>query len=181
MAGLSAKVVVINDGQVLLMQREDFKTWGLPGGEIEPGESVAQAAIREVREETGLTVELTGLVGIYARPQWPGDNHLAVFAARPVRGILRPQEEEAVAVGYFPKDRLPDPLLWWHRQPIRDAFDGVGGSVVWSQNVPWPFEKGLTRQQIYEQRDRGALSLQKLHALWCQDPQSGDQFREIEG
>ncbi|HLZ55533.1 MAG TPA: NUDIX domain-containing protein [Ktedonosporobacter sp.] len=59
---LHAAAVVIDNGQILLIQREDFKVWALPGGQIEAGESVAQAAIREVREETGIEVELTSLV-----------------------------------------------------------------------------------------------------------------------
>jgi ADP-ribose pyrophosphatase YjhB (NUDIX family) len=53
--------------EILLMQRSDNEHWGLPGGYLEPGESVRDAALREVREETGWSVELGRLVGVYAR------------------------------------------------------------------------------------------------------------------
>ncbi len=57
MINLGVNVAVIEDGRVLLTQREDFEVWCLPGGQVESGESLAQAAAREVREETGTTVD----------------------------------------------------------------------------------------------------------------------------
>ena len=64
---------VITDpaGRVLVMERgtEPFPgTWVLPGGYVDPGETVEQACMREVREELGLDVRLTGLIGIYSEP-----------------------------------------------------------------------------------------------------------------
>jgi 8-oxo-dGTP pyrophosphatase MutT (NUDIX family) len=65
----SANVVVVNDaGEILLIRRSDNDNWALPGGAMDLGESVAQAAIRETREETGIDCEITGLVGIYTDP-----------------------------------------------------------------------------------------------------------------
>jgi len=55
-------------GRLLLIHKVDNDFWALPGGGMELGESIADAAVREVVEETGLTVELTGLVGIYTDP-----------------------------------------------------------------------------------------------------------------
>ena len=51
----------MEDGRILLAKREDFEVWCIPGGMVEDGESVARAAVREIAEETGLTVELTVL------------------------------------------------------------------------------------------------------------------------
>lgn len=56
------------DGRLLLIHRIDNDLWALPGGAMDLGESVADAAVREVEEETGVRVELTGLVGIYTDP-----------------------------------------------------------------------------------------------------------------
>ncbi len=55
-------------GRLLLIHKIDNDFWALPGGGMEIGESIAEAAVREVAEETGLAVELTGLVGIYTDP-----------------------------------------------------------------------------------------------------------------
>lgn len=182
MTHLHTSAVVVDQGRVLLIQREDIQSWALPGGQTEPGESVAQAAMREVLEETGLEVELRRLVGIYAHPHWPGDSHSAIFLATPLRGTLRPQESEALAVQYFSPDALPQRLLWWHHQPILDALAGVGGSAVWSQHLIWPFQNDVTPQQFYEWRSRGEIPDQFRQAFWdtlCRPPQSGEQTREV--
>ncbi|WP_432753354.1 NUDIX hydrolase [Streptomyces sp. JL2001] len=55
-------------GAVLLIHKTDNDLWALPGGGVDVGESVAAAAVRETKEETGLDVEVTGLVGIYTNP-----------------------------------------------------------------------------------------------------------------
>ena len=66
----SVNVVVTNgDGDVLLIQRSDNGNWALPGGAIDLGESMAQAATRETLEESGITCAITGLVGIYTDPK----------------------------------------------------------------------------------------------------------------
>ena len=66
----SVNVVVTNPaGEVLLIRRSDNDNWAVPGGAIDLGESLAQAAVRETREETGIDCEVTGLVGIYSDPR----------------------------------------------------------------------------------------------------------------
>ena len=65
----SVNVVVSNPaGGVLLIRRSDNDNWAVPGGAIDLGESMVQAAVRETREETGIDCEVTGLVGIYTDP-----------------------------------------------------------------------------------------------------------------
>ena len=74
--------VVVPDGQgrILLIRRTDNNYWSIPGGGMEPGESVRQAASREVMEETGINCEITGLVGIYSNP-----GHVAAYDDGEVR------------------------------------------------------------------------------------------------
>lgn len=177
---LAATVIVIEAGRILLIQRADFKVWAPPGGAVEVGESAAQAAIREVQEETGIMVALTGLVGIYAHPQWIDHGHSVVFVARPVGGILRPQPGEADDVGYFAADALPERLVWWHRQPIADALSGVRGAV-WRLDLRWPSD-WMAPEEALTLRDQGDLPESLIRAaweVWCREPQPGEQWREI--
>jgi len=61
-------VVTDSDGRILLEKRSDNGWWGLPGGAMNIGETFAECVVREVREETGLTVVVDRLVGIYSDP-----------------------------------------------------------------------------------------------------------------
>ena len=66
----SVNVVVVNEaGDVLMIRRSDNDNWAVPGGAIDLGESMVQAAVRETREETGIECEITGLIGIYTDPK----------------------------------------------------------------------------------------------------------------
>jgi 8-oxo-dGTP pyrophosphatase MutT (NUDIX family) len=92
----SANVVVINDdGAILLIRRSDNDNWAIPGGAMDLGESLPDTAVRETAEETGIDVEITGLVGIFTDPRhvilYTSDGEVrqefsVVFAARPVGG-----------------------------------------------------------------------------------------------
>lgn len=73
-------IVPDGDGRILLIRRTDNNYWSIPGGGLEPGESVRQVTVREVMEETGIACEVTGLVGIYSDP-----NHVAAYDDGEVR------------------------------------------------------------------------------------------------
>ena len=65
----SANVAVTDEaGRILLICRTDNGNWALPGGAVDLGESLSQAAVRETREETGVDCEITGLSGFYTDP-----------------------------------------------------------------------------------------------------------------
>ncbi len=73
-------VVANKAGEILLQRRTDNNLWALPGGAMDFGESMGQTVVREVKEETGIDVEPTGIVGIYTNP-----NHLVEFSDGEVR------------------------------------------------------------------------------------------------
>lgn len=175
MAGIGVAIAIIHEKQVLLIQREDFAVWGLPGGEVDDGESLAQAAVREANEETGFKIALTRLVGIYSLPGWTKLNaHIALFAADITGGQLNQQSDETLDARFFALEELPDALIWWHKQRIVDAMNGIGGSVAWTQNVPYP--AGMTRQDLYALRDQSGLS---RYEFFAQYNQPGSEILEV--
>ncbi|MCM4080063.1 NUDIX hydrolase [Paractinoplanes hotanensis] len=118
----SANVVVTNDdGAILLIRRSDNDNWALPGGGMDLGESLPETAVRETAEETGIDVEITGLVGIYTDPRhvvlYTSNNEArqefsVVFTARPIGGTPTPSEESTevrwvppAEIGALPMDR----------------------------------------------------------------------------
>jgi 8-oxo-dGTP diphosphatase len=112
MPTLGVNVAIVTGAQVLLTMRADFPVWCLPGGAVEAGETLAQAAIREAREETALEVRLTGLVGTYSRPNWrAGGAHEVLFAAERVGGTLRTTTAETTNAGWFGLAELPKPVF----------------------------------------------------------------------
>ncbi len=178
MAALGVTAAIMRDGQILLTKREDFEVWCLPGGHVDPGESIAQAAIREAREETGLEVRLTRLVGVYSVLNAPsGEMHVVSFVAEPVGGALQPGAAEVLEARYFDLAALPEPLLWWHRQRILDAVNGVSG-VAWLQ-VMNRAAQPMPRQELYALRDRSGLSRHEFYRQHFEPP--GDERREVGG
>ena len=163
MSEIAVNVSVLQDNKILLTQRDDFETWILPGGGVEPGESVAQAAIRETKEETGLDVELTGLVGIYSRLGNFLGGHVVLFAGRPIGGTIKCQPGETIAVKWFPFDQIPSPLSLGHQRRIQDVIDGVGGSICVSQEFILTAYPQIDRKELYDLRDKSELSSQQFY------------------
>ena len=103
-------VVTDDAGRVLLIRRTDNDRWALPGGGTELGETVAQTVVREVREETGIDVEVLGLVGIYSDPRHviaydDGEvrqQFCICFRARPIGGTLSSSSESSEVLWVTP-------------------------------------------------------------------------------
>ncbi len=108
------RVLVLSEQGVLLLKRPHPPVWEMPGGAIDPGESPAEAAVRETREETGLEVRLTGLVGTFRRCGWLGGT-VHLYRATPIGGHLATNEEESHRLGYFAAERDIRLMLPWHR------------------------------------------------------------------
>jgi len=179
MALLGVTIAIVENGQILLTKRSDFAVWCLPGGALEEGESLAQAAIRETQEETGLEVRLTRLIGAYSRPNWrSGGAHEVLFGAEPTGGDLLTETNETTDAAYFARDNLPEPLVRWHYSRIVDALDRRTG-ITRVQNVAWPTEI-RDRQELYQRRDEGHLPMQAFITRFCGPPEPGQDVLEVE-
>jgi len=117
---VSAVVAVVPDdeGRVCLVRDEKRDQWTLPMGRIEPGESVRDAVVREVREEAGLVVTDPELTGVYTdpatqvfdTPEGPRQYLAHVFRCARVGGDPEPHGAETTAVDFFPVGDYPDDL-----------------------------------------------------------------------
>ncbi len=111
----SVNVVVINDaGDILMIRRSDNGNWAVPGGAIDLGESLPQAAVRETLEETGIVCEITGLVGTYTDPRHvilytsngeARQEFSIVLTARAISGEPTPSSE-STEVRWMPRDKV---------------------------------------------------------------------------
>ena len=124
-------VVVIEKGAVLLIKRgkEPFKgKWCLPGGFVEENESVEQAAEREVKEETGIDVNLVGVLGVYSDPNRDERHTVSIaFLAFPKGRVkLKKQPNEVKEIKWFDISDLP-PLGFDHCKIVRDAIEVCEG------------------------------------------------------
>jgi len=133
-----AAIIQDAKGQVLLQRRSDNGLWGLPGGSVEIGESVGDAIVREVREETGLTVEVVRLVGVYSDPKFQivrySDGNVVhyvstLYACRILAGTLQTCDE-TLDLKFFDPARLPADLLPMHRVRIQDAMAGNPAAFI---------------------------------------------------
>ena len=109
-------VVTNNADEILMIRRTDNDNWAVPGGAIDLGESVAQAAVRETREESGIECEITGIVGIYSDPKhvllYTSNGEVRqefsiVLTARPLSGQPTPSSESS-EVRWVPVSEVRD-------------------------------------------------------------------------
>ena len=124
---------------ILLMRRSDNGQWGLPGGYVERGESVTDAVAREVEEETGWTIRVGGLIGVYSDPArqvidyGEGRRVQAVnlcFAAEALTPGEATTPQETLEQGFFPIERLPEPFVAIHEIRVSDARRGAPEAAV---------------------------------------------------
>lgn len=137
--GCSAAIFDDSRQRLLLTRRTDDHRWCLPGGGIDAGEAVAEAIVREVKEETGLDVEVTRLLGVYSNPHclvvYPDGNryHLVAvnFEARVIGGELLAVTSETEAARFVDQVEYQTlDVIEVHIPRITDAFAFTGQTFV---------------------------------------------------
>jgi 8-oxo-dGTP diphosphatase len=130
----ASTIVMDDDGKILLQRRRDDGSWAHPGGCLEPGERIGDAAVREVEEETGYRVGGARLAGVFTGPQcvitYPNGDRLRyldfVFTARVTGGALRPESDETIDVGWFDPAALPPGTMDATRKQITRLLGSAG-------------------------------------------------------
>ncbi|HUY77493.1 MAG TPA: NUDIX domain-containing protein [Ktedonobacterales bacterium] len=124
--------------RILLTRRADNGRWCFPGGRLEAGERVAEACLRELREETGLEGRILRLIGVYSNHDFlleyaDGNRYHLVslcFAVAATGGVLQ-LSDETTEYGYFTRAQIATmDLLETHRERIADAFAGRAETTI---------------------------------------------------
>lgn len=117
-------IIKYMDGIILIKRKNPPEGWALPGGFVDYGETLENAAVREAREETGLDIKLIRQFHSYSDPVRDPRQHTisTVFIAE-ASGKAE-AGDDAIEAGIFKKDNLPDKIAFDHREILNDYFSG---------------------------------------------------------
>ena len=117
-------IIELADGIVLIERKNEPDGWALPGGFVDYGESLEDAARREALEETSLNVRLKSQLHAYSDPgRDPRKHTLSVVFVAEANGVPE-AGDDAKGAGVFTEENLPEPIVFDHRQIITDYFNG---------------------------------------------------------
>ena len=117
-------IIEIEGGRVLLIKRKNLPHgWAMPGGFVDYGESLEEAAIREAKEETSLDVKLTRQMHTYSCPSRDPRQH-TISTVYIASGAGKPEAaDDATDIGCFGEDDLPEEIAFDHREILKDYFE----------------------------------------------------------
>ena len=128
---LGVKCLVLRAGRVLLVRTTYERYWALPGGGVDRGESFADAARRELGEETGLALAEPRLFHVYLSRREGKEDHVALFVAGCPTGAPRPDGREVAEAAFFDPDALPEDTSPATRRRIADYRAGRPAGEMW--------------------------------------------------
>lgn len=115
-------IIEVEGGIVLIKRKNPPHGWAIPGGFVDYGETVEAAAVREAKEETGLDVKLSELLGVYSDPDRDPRHHTisTVFVAESSGEPVA--DDDAADAGVFTENSLPEDIAFDHREILADYF-----------------------------------------------------------
>jgi 8-oxo-dGTP pyrophosphatase MutT (NUDIX family) len=123
-------IVVDNKGRVLLIRRDDMRTWAIPGGALDAGELPTDGVAREVKEETGLEVVPARLVGLYFWADGTVDSLILTFRCL-IEGGKMAISEESPRVEFVSSESLPTPTLAIHKERLERGLSHTDDTPYW--------------------------------------------------
>ena len=115
-------IIEVQGGIVLIKRKNPPYGWAIPGGFVDYGEKVEDAALREAKEETSLDVKLTRLLGVYSDPSRDPRFHTVSTVFVATAGGLPVAADDAAGAGVFTKGNLPEDIAFDHRGILEDYF-----------------------------------------------------------
>lgn len=130
---LGVRVVATDaDGRVMLVKHTYLTGWWLPGGGVDRGETTQDAAVRELREETGLTATVPArLISVHSNERFFRGDHVLVYAIDAYTMGERTSHGEIAEIGWFSPDALPDDAHRSTRARLGEIFGGVARTDDW--------------------------------------------------
>lgn len=132
MLNFAGGIVFDKEGRILLQKRREQQAWGFPGGALELGESIVEAAKREILEETGFHVRIERLSGVYSKYEemYPnGDVAQPIvhfFVCRINGGQLTIDSNESLDIAFFERDQMPELYSDLHQVAWNDYLTEMG-------------------------------------------------------
>ena len=128
---IGVRLLLIKEGQVLLVKHVYEKDWYLPGGAVEQGETLEMSARREAKEEAGVQIADLRLFGAYTNFENGKSDHVVVFISQDFR-LNYQSDDEIEYCQFFPLNGLPDPISPGSQNRIDEFVSGhMGEFGIW--------------------------------------------------
>jgi ADP-ribose pyrophosphatase YjhB (NUDIX family) len=124
-------IIELGEGEIVLILRKNEPIgWAIPGGFVDYGESLEEAAVREAKEETSLDVTLVKQMHTYSKPDRDPRQH-TISTVYIAKGSGTPKaSDDAARIGVFTKDTLPSSIMFDHRKILSDYFSSKRTETV---------------------------------------------------